>query len=279
MSVRPKKRFGQNFLTNGHVVDRILAAADLSADGRVVEIGPGLGALTDRMLADGAYLMAIEIDQALAEQLSRRDAPRLTVVAGDVLELDWAALLVEPPYKLVANLPYNISSQVLFKILDHRRLFDRLVLMFQKEVGSRILAAPATRDYGILSVLMQTWYDVRRVVRVSPGSFFPPPKVESVVLRFDPLPETRFTITDEQVYRRLVRSAFTQRRKTVRNSLLGSGWSAAMVDLMLSSNDIDPKRRGETLTLREFSELSNFVAALEATAGPQQHRAPQTDDG
>ncbi len=279
MSVRPKKRFGQNFLTSGHVVDRILAAADLSADDRVVEIGPGLGALTDRMLAEGVYLVAIEIDQALAEQLSRRDAPRLTVETGDVLELDWSTLLGEPPYKLVANLPYNISSQVLFKILDHRRLFDRLVLMFQKEVGSRILAAPATRDYGILSVLMQTWYDVRRVVRVSPGSFFPPPKVESVVLQFDPLPETRFTITDEQVYRRLVRSAFTQRRKTVRNSLLGSGWSAEMVDLMLSSNDIDPKRRGETLTLREFSELSNFVAALETTAGPQQHRAPQTDKG
>lgn len=279
MSVRPKKRFGQNFLTSGHVVDRILAAADLSAEDRVVEIGPGLGALTDRMLAGGVHLLAIEIDDALAEQLSRRDAPRLTVETGDVLELDWPALLVEPPYKLVANLPYNISSQVLFKILDHRRLFDRLVLMFQKEVGSRILAAPATRDYGILSVLMQTWYDVRRVVRVSPGSFFPPPKVESVVLQFDPLPETRFTITDERVYRRLVRSAFTQRRKTVRNSLLGSGWSAEMVDLMLSSNDIDPKRRGETLTLREFSELSNFVAALETTAGPQQHRAPQTDKG
>jgi 16S rRNA (adenine1518-N6/adenine1519-N6)-dimethyltransferase len=259
MAIRPKKRFGQNFLRNEHVIASILAAADLSAADRVLEIGPGLGALTDRLLDSGASLLAIEIDFELADQLSQRSAPGLAVQQGDVLKLDWEALLPAPPYKLVANLPYNISSQILFRILDHRQLFSRLVLMFQKEVGDRIVAGPATRDYGILSVLMQTWFDVKRVVRVSPGSFFPPPKVESVVLQFDPLPAPRFAIDDEQVYRRLVRGAFTQRRKTLRNSLLGSGWSAETVDRMLAVIGIDPKRRGETLTLREFADLSNSL--------------------
>jgi 16S rRNA (adenine1518-N6/adenine1519-N6)-dimethyltransferase len=259
MPIRPKKKFGQNFLQNEHVIDRILAAADLSENDRVVEIGPGLGALTDRLLGTGAHLLAVEVDHDLAALLTERDDPNLKITTGDVLKLDWVALLPEPPYKLVANLPYNISSQILFKILDHRDLFNRLVLMFQKEVGDRLSAVPATRDYGILSVLMQTWYDVKRVVRVSPGSFYPPPKVESVVLQFDPLSESRFTIHDERVYRTLVRGAFTQRRKTIRNSLLASGWSAETIDRMLSANDIDPKRRGETLTLREFAELSNFL--------------------
>ncbi len=270
MSVRPKKRFGQNFLVNGHVIERILAAADLCENDRVVEIGPGLGALTDRLLASDVHLLAIEIDRDLAEQLVRRAAPGLTVEVGDVLALDWARLLTDPPYKLVANLPYNISSQILFKILDQRTLFSRLVLMFQKEVGSRISATPATRDYGILSVLMQTWYDVKRVARVSPGSFYPPPKVESVVLQFDPLPETRFTIKNEQVYRRLVKSAFTQRRKTLRNSLLGSGWSAETIDWLLSANAIDPRRRGETLSLREFADLSNSLGHREQSIGEAQ---------
>jgi 16S rRNA (adenine1518-N6/adenine1519-N6)-dimethyltransferase len=274
MSLRPKKRFGQNFLRNGHVIDRIIAAADLSENDRVVEIGPGLGALTDRLLDGGASLLAIEVDHELAGQLIEREAPGLTVQVGDVLELDWGTLLVEPPYKLVANLPYNISSQILFKILDHRSLFQRLVLMFQKEVGTRISAAPATRDYGILSVLMQTWYDVKRVVRVSPGSFYPPPKVESVVLQFDPLPETRFTINHEGVYRKLVRAAFTQRRKTIRNSLLGSGWPAETVDRLLAANDIDPKRRGETLTLQEFAALSNFLSDPEPIVKQQIPRVP-----
>jgi 16S rRNA (adenine1518-N6/adenine1519-N6)-dimethyltransferase len=259
--VRPKKRFGQNFLRNEQVIASILIAADLSDTDRVLEIGPGLGALTDRLLKSGASLLAVEIDVELAEQLSQREAPGLTIQQGDVLKLDWDALLPVPPYKLVANLPYNISSQVLFRILDHRDLFTRLVLMFQKEVGDRIVAGAGTRNYGILSVLMQTWFDVKRVVRVSPGSFFPPPKVESVVLQFDPLPAPHFAILDEHVYRRLVRGAFTQRRKTIRNSLLGSGWSAEIVDRMLTRNGIDPKRRGETLTLREFADLSNSLGS------------------
>lgn len=262
MSHRPRKRFGQNFLRDRSVIDKIMAAAALDSSDRVLEIGPGMGALTDRLLESGATLTAFEVDRDLgAELLARRDE-RLSVHVGDALKLDWTALLPAPPYKLVANLPYNISSQILFKILDHRALFAGLVLMFQKEVGDRIVAAPSTRDYGILSVLMQTWYQVERVVKVPPGAFFPPPKVDSVVLHFTPLDCPRAEVADETCYRRLVKGAFAQRRKTLRNSLVGSGFDAGEIDEALQMTAIDAGRRGETLTIEEFAALSRVITQL-----------------
>ncbi|TLM67227.1 MAG: ribosomal RNA small subunit methyltransferase A [Deltaproteobacteria bacterium] len=262
---RPRKRFGQNFLRAPHVVEQILAAAELSPGAQVVEIGPGPGALTDRLLAAGAEVTAFEVDRDLAAALERRGDAHLAVHLGDVLKADWPALLVRPPYRLVANLPYNISSQVLFKILDHRPLFSRLVLMFQKEVGERLLAAPATRDYGILSVLVQNWYEVARVVKVPPGCFFPPPKVESVVLRFDPRPQPLAPVADEAAFRRLVKAVFAQRRKTLRNGLLGAGYDAAAVDRALAAVGLPAAVRGETLSIRALAALA---AALGAAGFP-----------
>lgn len=256
---RPRKRFGQNFLRDRHVLDKIIAAAQLSAGDRVFEIGPGPGALTERLLACDVELLAAEIDRDLAAALQARNAPNLSVICDDVLRLDWADLLSRPPYTLVANLPYNISSQVLFQVLDHRERFRRLVLMFQLEVGDRLLAQPATRDYGILSVLVQTWFRVTRVVRVPPRAFVPPPRVDSVVLLFEPLAVPAVELRDEAVYRDLVRAAFAQRRKTLRNSLLGVGWDAAVVDQILEETGVDPKRRGETLCIAEFGALANRV--------------------
>ncbi len=190
MNHRPRKRFGQNFLRDQHVLNRIVAAADLQASDRIMEIGPGLGALTERLLATGLPVLAVEIDRDLGAALQARAEQNLVVRIGDVLRLDWTELLRDPPYKLIANLPYNISSQILFKVLDHRQAFQRLVLMFQKEVGDRLVATEGTRDYGILSVLMQTWFRIERVVKVPPGAFFPPPKVDSVVLCLEPLQRT-----------------------------------------------------------------------------------------
>lgn len=253
---RPRKRFGQNFLRAPHVVAQILAAAELSPGERVMEIGPGLGALTDQLLAAGAEVLACEVDRDLAAALAVRKAERLTVHQGDVLKTSWPALLTAPPYKLVANLPYNISSQVLFRILDHRPLFSRLVLMFQKEVGDRLLAGPATRDYGILSVLVQNWYTVTRVAKVAPGCFHPPPKVESVVLRFDPRPQPLAAVADESAFRLLVKAIFAQRRKTLRNGLLGAGYLPAAVDQALDALTLAPTVRGETLTIAQMARLA-----------------------
>lgn len=260
---RPRKRFGQNFLHDKHVLDRILAAADFQEDDRILEVGPGLGALTERLLATGLPVLAVEIDRDLGAALQARDEKNLDVRIGDVLRLDWAELLQDPPYKLIANLPYNISSQVLFKALDHRDAFRRLVLMFQKEVGDRLVAEEGTRSYGILSVLMQTWFRVEKVIKVPPGAFHPPPKVDSVVLRLDPLSEPRMVLHDEELYRKLVRGAFAQRRKTLRNSLLGSGWPAEQIDQAFSGAGIDPGRRGETLTIEEFGILANVLSSYD----------------
>lgn len=260
---RPRKRFGQNFLHDQNVLDRIIAAADIGDDDHLMEIGPGPGALTNRLMATGRPLMAIEIDRDLAAAMIEKDLPGLNVVVGDALRLDWSTLLTSPPYKLIANLPYNISSQVLFKTLEHRHKFSRLVLMFQKEVGDRLVAEKGTRDYGVLSVLMQTWFSIERVVKVPPSSFRPPPKVDSVVLRFDPLQAPVVVLKDEDLYRKLVKDSFAQRRKTLRNSLSGSGWDTEQLDKTFAETGIDPRRRGETLSLEEFGILANALVDIE----------------
>jgi 16S rRNA (adenine1518-N6/adenine1519-N6)-dimethyltransferase len=261
MEHRFKKRFGQNFLQDRHVVDRILEAADLEESDRVLEVGPGLGALTDRLLPRAATLHVMEVDRDLIAALQARDAANLRIHAGDALRLDWEELLTEPPYKLVANLPYNISSQILFKILDHRSLFSRLVLMFQQEVGDRLCAGPGGRDYGILSVLCQVWFDIRRVAKVPPSAFFPPPKVNSVVLCFDALARPRVEVSDQDFFRRVVKGAFSQRRKTLANALKGAGFGFDGLAEALQSIDIDPGRRAETLTLEEFAALAKLLAS------------------
>jgi len=259
MDHRPKKRFGQNFLRDRTVVDRILGAADLRKTDQVLEIGPGLGALTDRMLPLVDQLHVMEVDRDLIDGLNARQVPNLTVHAGDALRMDWDAVLGAGPVKLVANLPYNISSQVLFKILDHRQLFSRAVLMFQKEVGDRICAPPDCRDYGILSVFCQLWFDVRRVVIVPPGAFYPPPKVTSAVLAFLPLAQPRVPVSDEAFFRRVVKGAFAQRRKTLRNTLLSAGFGFDGLEQVMADIGIDSGRRGETLDLAEFARLANAL--------------------
>lgn len=256
---KTKKRFGQHFLHDQSVIDKIIAAAELAVDQDVVEIGPGLGVLTDRLLPEAAHVHVMEIDRDLIERLETRQDPRLSVHAGDVLKTDWTALLPQPPYTLVANLPYNISSQIVFKLLDHRCLFQRMVLMFQREVGERLVAEPGGKDYGILSVLCQLWYDIQVVALVKPGAFNPPPKVDSIVLKFQPLAQPRVDPIDESFFLKVVKAAFTQRRKTLRNSLQAGGFSAEAIDAALSATQIDPGRRGETLQLAEFSALTKSL--------------------
>ncbi len=266
MNHRHKKRFGQNFLRDLSVVERIVAAADLDADSRVLEIGPGLGVLTERLLARSAEVHVMEVDRDLVERLRARDEARLIVHEGDCLEMDWPHLLPSPPYTLVANLPYNISSQVVFKILDHRPIFRRCVLMFQKEVADRLAAAPGTKDYGILSVLCRLWFDIRRVVTVPPGAFYPPPKVTSAVLAFEPLASARVPVDDELFFRQVVKGAFAQRRKTLRNTLVASGFDEGL-DEVLEQTGIDARRRGETLTLEEFARLAQALRARRLLSG------------
>ncbi|MBN1958300.1 MAG: 16S rRNA (adenine(1518)-N(6)/adenine(1519)-N(6))-dimethyltransferase RsmA [Desulfuromonadales bacterium] len=256
MTYRTKKRFGQHFLHDPAVIDKIIAAAQLDPDQRVIEIGPGLGVLTDRLLPAAEQVQVVEIDRDLIERLEQRGDANLIVHAGDVLKLPWRTLFTRPPYTLVANLPYNISSQIVFRLLDHRDLFQRLVLMFQREVGERLVASPGSKDYGILSVLCQLWFDIDKVALVRPGAFRPPPKVDSVVLHFKPLSSPRVDPIDAELFKKVVKGAFTQRRKTIKNSLRAAGFDPDTVDTALSHAGISPSTRGETLTLKNFSDLT-----------------------
>ncbi|MFO7983387.1 MAG: 16S rRNA (adenine(1518)-N(6)/adenine(1519)-N(6))-dimethyltransferase RsmA [Desulfuromonadales bacterium] len=253
---RARKRFGQNFLQDRTVIDRIIAAARLTPDTRVVEIGPGLGALTEPLMEAAGHVDIFELDRDLASRWREQQSGRLSVHEGDVLKLDWASVLTDPPYTLVSNLPYNISSQVLFRTLENRQLFQRLVLMFQKEVGDRICAGPGSRTYGILSVLCQVWFDIRRVTIVRPGAFVPPPKVDSVVLAFESLERPRVDIGDWSHFVRVVKAAFARRRKALRGGLTAGGWSREQIEEALEAAGIDSGRRAETLALDEFARLA-----------------------
>lgn len=241
------------------VIDQILRAAALHPHEAVVEIGPGLGVLTDHLLRQAKRVDVFEIDPDLIVRLSQRNDSHLHIHAGDILKADLSQLLSQPPYVLVANLPYNISSQIVFLLLEHRHLFSRLVLMFQKEVGLRLCAAPGSKDYGILSVLTQLWFDVEPVLEVGPESFRPPPKIDSLVVYLSPLSQPRVDPVDPVFFVRVVKAAFTQRRKQLRNSLQAGGFSVAHIDRALALAGIAPSWRGERLDLDDFSRLTKAL--------------------
>jgi len=264
---RPLKSLGQNFLIDNNVIAKIIQAADIQADDCVLEIGPGRGALTEHLARRAGRLVLIEYDHALAFALKERyaDQPRITVVDADILAVDLAALLGESSksWKVVANLPYNISTAVLFRLLEVRDKLTRMVLMLQKEVGDRLVAAPDCSDYGVTTVLLGLWFNMRREFIVPPGCFQPSPKVDSAVLSFVPLSAPRAEVGDEDVFRRVVKGAFGMRRKTLVNCLKAAEFTT-IDDLrgILDECGIDGRRRGETLSLDEFAALSRCFSGV-----------------
>lgn len=267
--IRARKALGQNFLVDRNVLARIADIVEIGPDDRILEVGPGKGALTEMLARGCGRLVAVELDTRLVPVLRQafRDNPRVEIVHGDILEIDLQELLASEGgarWKVAANLPYNISTPVLFAFLDNRDLFSRLVLMLQKEVGDRLAASPGTKDYGVLSVLFQLHFDVTRELIVRPGSFHPVPKVDSAVLSFVPLETPRVPVGDEQFFRRLVKGAFSMRRKTLWNCLKGAnlGLPGEQLSEALARCGIEPGRRGETLSLEEFAALSRGMIAL-----------------
>lgn len=266
---RPKKALGQNFLTDRNVLARIVRLVDIAPHDRVLEVGPGRGALTSLLAEKGAQVLAVELDRELVPLLRHEFAAKgnVEIVQADILDADLPRLLQsrwDGKWKVAANLPYNISSQVLFKFLDNRELFSRLVLMLQKEVGERLAASPATKEYGVLSVFCGLHFNMTKAFVVKPGSFHPVPKVDSIVLQFDPLPNPRVDVGDEPFFRRVVKAAFSQRRKTLWNCLKSAELGTDEQGLLqaLASSGIDPGRRGETLSLEEFAALARAIRAV-----------------
>jgi 16S rRNA (adenine1518-N6/adenine1519-N6)-dimethyltransferase len=267
--MRAKKSLGQNFLIDDNVLSRIVSCVAPTAEDAILEVGPGRGALTKLLAASGARFLAIEWDRDLLPLLAAEFAssPNVEIGHGDILRVDLPQLLESRgagrKWKVAANLPYNISSQVLFRFLECSGLFERLVLMLQKEVGDRLVAPAGCKDYGALTVLLRLHFDIRREFIVRPGAFRPVPKVDSAVLSFTPLPCPRAEVGDEDFFRRLVKGAFNQRRKTLLNSLRSAGFGADDASLgdALSRSGVDGGRRGETLSLDEFAALSRELQA------------------
>jgi 16S rRNA (adenine1518-N6/adenine1519-N6)-dimethyltransferase len=250
----PRKRFGQNFLADRHYVARIVDAVDPAPGDNLVEIGPGLGALTNALIERAGKISAIEIDRDLAARLHERfTADRLALHEADALAFDFATLGAD--LRVVGNLPYNISTPLLFHLASYDRLVRDIHVMLQREVVARMTALPDTADYGRLSVMLRARFRVSRLFTVPAGAFRPPPNVESAVARLLPLGQDRPPISDEVLFARIVAAAFGQRRKTLRNALASIADEAA-----LRAAGIDPAVRGETLSVADFVRLANSVA-------------------
>jgi len=262
---RPLKSLGQNFLVDRNIIDKIIGSAALDSNDNVLEVGPGRGALTGYLAEHANQLLLVEYDHALAADLSARyrENSGVKVVDGDILAIDLNVLLgdADRRWKVVANLPYNISTQVLFRFLDVRSRLSRMVLMLQKEVGDRLAASPGCADYGVTTVLLGLWFDIRREFIVPPGCFHPRPKVDSVVLSFVPLASPRAEVGDENIFRKVVKCAFAMRRKTLSNCLKRADLDLPDgVEAILRHCGIDGQRRGETLSLEEFACLSRCLS-------------------
>ena len=250
---RARKRFGQHFLIDRACIRRIVDAIDPCPDDRVVEIGPGLGALTEALLERLPCLDVIEIDRDLAQRLaSRYPSSRLRVHVEDALRVDYRAL--GERLRIVGNLPYNISSPLLFQVMEYAASIVDIHVMLQKEVVDRMHAAAGSADYGRLSVMIGYRFHVERLFNVGSGAFRPQPKVESAFVRLRPRAPLTWPARDERLFARIVTAAFGQRRKTLRNAL-----AKIVTEEKLRAAGFDPQARGETLSIERFVALANAV--------------------
>jgi len=254
----PRKRFGQNFLHDSSVIDRIVRAVAPKAGQKLVEIGPGLGALTLPILQQLGQLQVVELDRDLIPKLEAlcADQGELIVHSADALKFDFAALCDEnEKLRLVGNLPYNISTPLIFHLLQSVERIHDMHFMLQYEVVQRMAASPGGRDYGRLSVMCQYYCQVHALFTVRPGAFNPPPKVNSAIVRLTPHQEPLVEVGEVELFAKVVRQAFSQRRKTLRNTLRPLLSAEAIV-----SCDIDPSLRAESLSLAQFASLSRYYS-------------------
>ena len=255
MSHQAKKRFGQNFLVDENIIADIVGAINPKFDDNMVEIGPGLGALTRPLLKKLKCLHVVEIDRDIIARLSS-DYPqpneKLVIHAGDALKFDLSTL--PSPLRIVGNLPYNISSPLLFHFAEHADRIADMHFMLQNEVVERMVADPSTPAYGRLSVMLQYRFYMEKLLDVSPESFRPQPKVNSAIVRMIPLPADRILVKNEALFARIVGSAFGQRRKTLRNTLREFLDEGGFADL-----GINPQLRAENLSVVEFAKITSYL--------------------
>jgi 16S rRNA (adenine1518-N6/adenine1519-N6)-dimethyltransferase len=256
MTHKARKRFGQHFLHDQNIIHKIISALNPQPGQNIIEIGPGQGALTLPLLKRCQKLTAIELDRDLIPILQRKSADigELTLVNQDVLNFDLAEINLPPPFRMVGNLPYNISTPLMFHLLKSSSLISDMVFMLQKEVAQRIIASPHNKLYGKLTVMMQYFCESEYLFDVPPGCFSPPPRVDSAVIRLRPHKTLPVVVDDLNELERLVSTAFNQRRKTISNSLKN------LIDRStITSLGIDPSARAENLTLNDFVKLTQAM--------------------
>lgn len=262
--IKMSKKLGQNFLIKRGIVDEIVHAAELTPGEPVLEVGPGIGTLTQGLAQSGADVTAIELDRRLLEVLDTTLASyeNVRIVHGDVLKLDVPTIMNHKPFKVVANLPYYITTPIIMSLLESKLPIERLVVMVQKEVALRMVAKPGTKDYGALSVAVQYYTEPDIVLDVPPKSFLPAPVVTSSVIRCVLRDKPPVDVIDEKLFFRVVKAGFAQRRKTFSNTMKTTGLSKDRIEELLAKANIDGQRRGETFTLQEFADVANAWAAL-----------------
>lgn len=266
--LRMSKKLGQNFLIDASIVQGIVDAAEIKPGDRVLEIGPGIGTLTQGLAEAGAEVKAVELDKklpaVLAETLKAYD--NVTVIPGDILKVNIKEIMGEGPFKVAANLPYYITTPILMTLLERHLPITHMVTMVQKEVADRMIAKPGSRIYGALSVAVQYYTEPQIVLDVPPRSFIPAPEVDSVVIACKVRENPAVKVISEKMFFRVVKAAFGQRRKTLANALRGGGFPKEQVRDVMESAGIDLTRRGETLSLAEFAVLADAFAKLLANA-------------
>ena len=260
MSHKARKRFGQNFLHDPGVISRIVSSINPKEGQLLVEIGPGQGAITQELLQAIGSMHAVELDRDLIEPLARLCGPlgELTIHSADALKFDFATLAQGKKLRVVGNLPYNISTPILFHLLDQKASIADMHFMLQKEVVDRMAANPGSKTYGRLSVMLQVWCEVTHLFDIGPGAFNPPPKVDSAFVRLVPFEQPPHPVANPEDLARIVTASFSQRRKTLRNNMKG-----LLTEDQIESCDISPSARAETLTVEQFVTLANHYSSLQ----------------
>jgi 16S rRNA (adenine1518-N6/adenine1519-N6)-dimethyltransferase len=265
--IHPAKRFGQSFLEDQNIIKKIINMSDINDDDVVVEIGAGLGLMTDCLVSKAKKVIAVDIDKRMIDVLQDRfkNKPQVEIVQGDILSYNFSVCQAEHAsgkLRIIGNIPYNISTQILFRLLEfHRHIFS-MVLMFQKEVADRIMASPGSKEYGIPSVIISMYGMPSQIMTVPASCFYPKPKVISAVIKIIMREKPLVDLADDDFFYKVVKIAFSKRRKTILNNLRSAdlpGNSEEKINAVLKKVGIDRNRRGETLSVEEFGRLSNAL--------------------
>jgi len=268
---RTKKRLGQNFLVDETVINRIITEAALSSEDIVVEIGAGIGFLTEQLAQKAQKVIAVELDEEAITVLKKLPYPNIEIIQQDILTVDFSEI-TNVPVKVVANIPYYITTPILSHLLGeidqpewkNRELVTEIILMVQYEVAKRLVAneKSSAKEYGLLSILVNYWCETEFICKVPADSFYPPPKVDSALVKLKVRSEPAIQLDNPSIFRQVTQAAFGKRRKTIKNALVMSDFEAEKVNSALEQGNIDPSRRGETLSLEDFKKISEKLEAI-----------------